>query len=171
VIAITKCPIPAPTVNEFTPSLRAARKCARTSDYVMETIMSKTNHTSYGAAATSERELTEDDLENRVLADSELDAVSGGIVRSMPNGRTDVIKAMGNTKWGDVEIRPSTLREKIMHKTNTSKCGHGTFEDRPLDDAELNAVTGGLSYEEVKFEYTERTLGGPDTRPARIRAR
>jgi hypothetical protein len=77
-MAITKCPIPAPTVNEFTPSLRAARKCARTSDYVMETIMSKTNHTSYGAAATSERELTEDDLENRVLADSELDAVSGG---------------------------------------------------------------------------------------------
>jgi hypothetical protein len=56
-----------------------------------------------------------------------------------------------------------------MHKTNTSKFGHGTFEDRPL--AELNAVTGGLSYEEVKFEYTERTLGGPDTRPARIRAR
>jgi hypothetical protein len=26
------------------------------------TLMSKTNHTSYGAAATSERELTEDDL-------------------------------------------------------------------------------------------------------------
>ena len=57
-----------------------------------------------------------------------------------------------------------------MHKTNTSKFGHGTFEDRPLGDAELNAVTGA-SYEEVKFEYTERTLGGPDTRPARIRAR
>jgi hypothetical protein len=45
-----------------------------------------------------------------------------------------------------------------MHKTNSSKFGHGTFEDRPLDDAELNAVTGGLSYEEVTFEYTERTL-------------
>jgi hypothetical protein len=28
----------------------------------MEKIMSKTNHTSYGAATTSERELTEDDL-------------------------------------------------------------------------------------------------------------
>ena len=61
-MAITKCPIPVPTVNDFTPSLRAARKCARTSDHVMETIMSKTNHASYGAAATSERELTEDDL-------------------------------------------------------------------------------------------------------------
>ena len=45
-----------------------------------------------------------------------------------------------------------------MHKTSTSKFGHGTFEDRPLDDAELNAVTGGLAYEEVTFEYTERTL-------------
>ena len=49
------------------------------------------------------------------------------------------------------------LMEKIMHKTNTSEFGHGTFEDRPLGDAELNAVAGG-------FEYTERTLGGPDTR-------
>jgi len=42
------------------------------------------------------------------LRDAELDAVTGGIARSMPNGRTGVIKAMGNTKWGDVEIRPST---------------------------------------------------------------
>jgi hypothetical protein len=33
------------------------------------------------------------------LADRELDAATGGIVRSMPNGRTDIIKAMGNTKW------------------------------------------------------------------------
>ena len=31
-----------------------------------------------------------------------------------------------------------------MHKTNSLKFGHFTFEDRPLDDAELNAVTGGL---------------------------
>ena len=27
------------------------------------------------------------------------------IKRSMPNGRTDVIKAMGNTKWGDIELK------------------------------------------------------------------
>ena len=26
--------------------------------------------------------------------------------RSLPNGKTDVIKAMGNTKWGDVELSP-----------------------------------------------------------------
>lgn len=47
-------------------------------------------------------------LENRVLADSELDAVTGGIARSMPNGRTDVIKAMGNLKWSDVELSSGT---------------------------------------------------------------
>jgi hypothetical protein len=35
----------------------------------------------------------------RELTTQELDAVSGGIRRSVPNGRTDVIKAMGNTKW------------------------------------------------------------------------
>jgi len=54
---------------------------------------------------------------------------------------------------------------------SSSEFGHGTFEDRPLDDAELNAVTGGLAYREVTFEYTGRTLGGPDTHPARIRTR
>jgi ATP/maltotriose-dependent transcriptional regulator MalT len=47
-----------PPVNRFTAATRALRR----------KIMSKTNHTSYGAAATSERELTID----------ELDAVSGG---------------------------------------------------------------------------------------------
>jgi hypothetical protein len=26
--------------------------------------------------------------------------------RTLPNGRTDVIKAMGNTKWGDIELQP-----------------------------------------------------------------
>jgi hypothetical protein len=40
------------------------------------------------------RELTVDDL----------DAVTGAVKRSLPNGRTDVIKAMGNTKWGDIEL-------------------------------------------------------------------
>jgi hypothetical protein len=42
--------------------------------------------------------------DHRPLADSELAAVTGGIARSMPNGRTDVIKAMGNLKWSDVEL-------------------------------------------------------------------
>ena len=27
------------------------------------------------------------------------------IKRSMPNGKTDVIKAMGNTKWSDIELK------------------------------------------------------------------
>lgn len=42
-----------------------------------------------------------------------------------------------------------------MHD-DTSRFGRRTFEHRTLDDAELNAVTGGLSHEEVKLEYTER---------------
>jgi hypothetical protein len=60
----------------------------------MEKIMSKSNDVST--------------LDHRPLADSELNAVSGGIARSMPNGRTDVIKAMGNLKWGDVELSSGT---------------------------------------------------------------
>jgi hypothetical protein len=35
----------------------------------------------------------------------ELSVISGGIKRLLPNGRTDVIKAMGNTKWDDVELK------------------------------------------------------------------
>jgi hypothetical protein len=27
------------------------------------------------------------------------------IRRSLPNGRTDVIKAMGNTKWEDIKLK------------------------------------------------------------------
>jgi hypothetical protein len=35
--------------------------------------------------------------------------------------------------------------EKIMRKTDhTSNFGHGTFEDRTLEDIELDAVTGGI---------------------------
>ncbi|MFL6817741.1 MAG: hypothetical protein ACJ8EF_07350 [Bradyrhizobium sp.] len=33
-------------------------------------------------------------LDIRPFADCELNAVTGGTIRSMPNGRTDVIKAM-----------------------------------------------------------------------------
>jgi hypothetical protein len=27
------------------------------------------------------------------------------VKRSLPNGRTDIIKAMGNNKWGDIELK------------------------------------------------------------------
>ena len=40
----------------------------------------------------------------RELRPEELAAVNGAIKRSLPNGRTDVIKVMGNTKWGDIEL-------------------------------------------------------------------
>jgi hypothetical protein len=67
--------------------------------------------------------------------------------------------------------------EKIMSESNDTPKSAALEDHRPLADSELDAVTGGISealslpYEEVKFEYTERTLGGPDTRPAQIRAR
>jgi hypothetical protein len=45
-----------------------------------------------------------------------------------------------------------------MRKTHdSSSFGRAVFEAGTLDDAELNAVTGGtlsLSYGEIKFEYT-----------------
>jgi type VI protein secretion system component Hcp len=54
----------------------------------------------------------------------------------------------------------------LMRKTTnqTSNFDHVAFEARTLDDAELNAVTGGtlsLSYEQIKFEYTEQGTASP----------
>ena len=61
----------------------------------MEKIMSKTN-----------------DRSRYELTIEQLDAVSGGIARSIPNGKTDVIKATGNTKWaGD----PVVLYHEPIH--------------------------------------------------------
>ena len=34
--------------------------------------------------------------------------------RSLPNGRTDVIKAMGNTKWSDIELRRGVDQDKTL---------------------------------------------------------
>jgi hypothetical protein len=55
--------------------------------------------------------------------------------------------------------------EKIM---TTFKVGMTkqtpSLEDRPLDDVELNAVTGGslsLPFTEIKFEYTEQGTAQP----------
>jgi hypothetical protein len=67
--------------------------------------MSKTSDTSYGAAATNAQS---NEQTRELTADDELGVISGGIKRSLPNGRTDVIKAMGNTKWGDIELHSGT---------------------------------------------------------------
>jgi hypothetical protein len=32
-------------------------------------------------------------------------AATASLRRSTPNGRTDIIKAMGSTKWGDIELQ------------------------------------------------------------------
>lgn len=34
--------------------------------------------------------------------------------RSLPNGRTDVIKAMGNTKWSDIELKRGIDQDKTL---------------------------------------------------------
>ena len=55
-----------------------------------------------------------------------------------------------------------------MSKTSeTSKLSRAILENRDVvvvADGDLDAVTGGAF--DCFFEYTERTLGGPDTRPA-----
>jgi bacteriocin-like protein len=63
-----------------------------------------------------------------------------------------------------------------MRKTDhTSNFGHGTFEDRTLDDKELDAVTGGMLYFNLpappKGSYCELTSVGvrkPRPPPARL---
>jgi len=58
------------------------------------TLNARTKDAALNAGVSGVRELTLD----------ELAAVNGAIKRSLPNGRTDVIKVMGNTKWGDIEL-------------------------------------------------------------------
>ena len=36
------------------------------------------------------------------------------IKRSLPNGKTDVIKVMGNTKWGDIELKRGVDQDKTL---------------------------------------------------------
>ena len=74
-MAITKCRIWLTPVIRVTGTKRELRQCGGTSDgwsaLLMEKNMSKTDDTS---------KLDHIKLENRVLADSELDAVTGGYV-------------------------------------------------------------------------------------------
>ena len=36
------------------------------------------------------------------------------IKRSMPNGKTDIIKVMGNLKWGDIELKRGIDQDKTL---------------------------------------------------------
>jgi phage tail-like protein len=36
------------------------------------------------------------------------------VKRSLPNGRTDIIKAAGNTKWGDIELKRGADRDRTL---------------------------------------------------------
>ena len=63
------------------------------------------------------------------------------IKRSMPNGRTDVIKAMGNTKWGDIELKRGVDQDKTLW--NWRKL----IVDGKLKDARKDCTVTMLDYE------------------------
>jgi phage tail-like protein len=44
--------------------------------------------------------------------DSESDVTESK--RTKPNGKTDVIKAMGNTKWGDIELKRGVDQDRTL---------------------------------------------------------
>jgi hypothetical protein len=104
--------------------------------------MSKTNDTSKLGHAT---------LENRVLADSELDAVSGGffadyVKQLLANSEAGFGKMSDARKGGAIIVHDYGFWwRKSMSKTNdTAKLDHTALEDNhPLADSELDAVTGG----------------------------
>ena len=68
-------------------------------------------HVMVAAAAASVAVVSAAALTDIALADASAPthapAAALAIKRSLPNGRTDVIKAMGNLKWSDVEIQRS----------------------------------------------------------------
>jgi hypothetical protein len=84
-MVITKYPILTPPVNRFTEWRDVLRQCGRTSDgwsalAWMEKIVRKTtNDTSKLACTTQDRELRDDELASRALAENELAHVSGGV--------------------------------------------------------------------------------------------
>ena len=63
------------------------------------------------------------------------------IKRSMPNGRTDVIKAMGNTKWSDIELKRGVDQDKTLW--NWRKM----IVDGKLKDARKDCTITMLDYE------------------------
>ena len=63
------------------------------------------------------------------------------IKRSLPNGRTDVIKAMGNTKWGDIELKRGVDQDKTLW--NWRKL----IVDGKLKDARKDCTVTMLDYE------------------------
>jgi phage tail-like protein len=56
------------------------------------------------AAAVSFKEATGFDSESEVTETK----------RSMPNGRINIIKATGNTKWGDIELKRGVDQDKTL---------------------------------------------------------
>ena len=71
--------------------------------------------------------------------DSESEAVE--IKRSLPNGKTDVIKAMGNTKWGDIELKRGVDQDKSLWEWRK------LIIDGKLKEARKDCVITMMDYE------------------------
>ena len=63
------------------------------------------------------------------------------IKRSLPNGRTDVIKAMGNTKWGDIELKRGVDQDKTLWEWRK------LIIDGKLKDARKDCTVTMMDYE------------------------
>ena len=69
------------------------------------------------------------------------------IKRSMPNGKTDVIKAMGNTKWGDIELKRGIDQDKTLSELDPA----GLADHSPLLDEEFYAILRDRAWLESKI--------------------
>ena len=63
------------------------------------------------------------------------------IKRSLPNGRTDLIKAMGNTKWGDIELKRGIDDNKALWEWRKM------IIDGKLKDARKDCTITMMDYE------------------------
>ena len=77
------------------------------------------------------------------------------IKRSMPNGKTDVIKAMGNLKWGDIELKRGVDQDKTLW--NWRKM----IVDGQLKDARKDCTVTMLDYRASRSSPTRSSTPGP----------
>ena len=77
----------------------------------------------------------------------------------MPNGKTDVIKAMGDTKWGDIELKRGIDQDKTLwnwRKMIVDGPVQGGPQGLHGDDARLHGLARRhvLDHQRVAEKYT-----------------
>ena len=68
------------------------------------------------------------------------------IKRSMPNGRTDIIKAMGNSKWSDIELKRGIDQDKTLWEWR-----------KMIVDGKLKEVAQGLHGHDARLRRARRS--------------